>query len=391
MPLYIVEKDIVTMPTDAIVNPANTGLIPGGGACGAIFAAAGYTELEAACRKIGSCPLGQAVLTPGFKLSAKYVIHVAGPIWEGGQSHEAELLASCYEQALILALEHGCHSIAFPLISTGIYGYPKKEALHIALAAIRKFLQEADLVVYLVVYDRFKLTVSEKVKISLDDYLSKHYENILEENTNLRPRYRQRRRRELEQDQVLSRELQALREFGQAAAEKHVSRSVKKSGAAGKPSSAKSSEAVSPAYEEDRVSADRLALDVGEPREFQEMALPGMPHLLPGFAETLFKLIKERGLSEIEVYQRANLDRKLFSKIRKARQYKPSKATALSLAIALQLSVYDAEDLLARAGYAFSPAVKADVIVQYCFEKKIYDIIEVNEILGSYGEKPFGP
>jgi len=355
VPLYIVEKDIVTMQTDAIVNPANTGLLPGGGACGAIFAAAGYTELEAACRKLGKCPLGQAVLTPGFKLPAKYVIHVAGPIWEGGQNHEAELLASCYEHALVLALEHGCRSIAFPLISTGIYGYPKKEALNIALATIRKFLQEADLIVYLVVYDRFKLTVSDKVKVSLDDYLSKHYENILEESANLRPRYRQRSRHELEQDQIMSRELRALREHEQASS----------------------------------FSAKRAdSIIVGE---YQMLSLPGMPPLLPGFTETLFKLIKERGLSEIEVYQRANLDRKLFSKIRKAKQYKPSKATALSLAIALHLSVYDAEDLLARAGYAFSPAVKADVIVQYCFEKKIYDIIEVNELLGSCGEKPFGP
>src|SRR5574344_420460 len=208
MPFSMVEQDIVKMQTDAIVNSANTGLVPGGGACGAIFAAAGFAKLDAACREIGSCPLGGAVITPGFKLPAKYVIHVAGPIWKGGQHQEADLLASCYEHALVLALEHGCRSIAFPLISTGIYNYPKQEALNIASATIRKFLREADLLVYLVVYDRFKLTVSDKLKISLDDYLSKHYEQVLDENENLRPRYRQRSQRERTKDATLSREEQ---------------------------------------------------------------------------------------------------------------------------------------------------------------------------------------
>ncbi len=371
MPLYMVEQDIVKMQTDAIVNSANTGLVPGGGACGAIFAAAGFAKLDAACREIGSCPLGGAVITPGFKLPAKYVIHVAGPIWKGGQHQEADLLASCYEHALVLALEHGCRSIAFPLISTGIYNYPKQEALNIAIATIRKFLREADLLVYLVVYDRFKLTVSDKLKISLDDYLSKHYEQVLEENENLRPRYRQRSQRERTKDATLSREEQALAKYAQA-------------------------DSVQAEVEENRICS---AKEIGESFQLSPLLRRGkslpwqrqMPGLLPGFSETLFKLINERGVSQVKVYQDANLDRKLFSKIRKDKLYRPSKATAVSLALALHLSIYDAEDLLARAGYAFSPAEKADVIVQYCFENKIYDIIEVNEILNSYGEKPFGP
>ena len=153
MPVSVVVGDLTRLPVDAIVNAANTALAPGGGVCGAIFAAAGYGELDRACRAIGGCPTGQAVLTPGFALPAKYIIHTVGPIWHGGGQGEAKLLRSCYETSLRLAWDQGCRSIAFPLISAGIYGYPKREALEIALAAMARFAQDHPVDITLAVLD----------------------------------------------------------------------------------------------------------------------------------------------------------------------------------------------------------------------------------------------
>ena len=152
MPLHIIENDIVCMATDAIVNAANRALRPGSGVCGAIFRAAGYDELARACREIGHCEVGEAVITPGFRLSARYIIHAVGPIWQGGCQNEAQLLRSSYVRSLELAVSNGCKSIAFPLISSGVYGYPREDALDIAVKAIREFLEEHELTVYLVLY-----------------------------------------------------------------------------------------------------------------------------------------------------------------------------------------------------------------------------------------------
>ena len=163
MPFEIVRNDITKMSVDAIVNAANSALAPGGGVCDAIFAAAGYDQLDRACRAIGHCDVGQAVITDGFHLPARYVIHAVGPIWRGGGQNEAALLKSCYISSLQLAEENGCQSIAFPLISSGIYGYPKAEALKIAVSAIGEFLLEHEMQVYLAIFDRNAMLLSEKL------------------------------------------------------------------------------------------------------------------------------------------------------------------------------------------------------------------------------------
>ena len=154
MSFQVVVGDIVRMKTDAIVNAANTGLRPGGGVCGAIFRSAGFDELEAACAGVGGCAVGAAVITPGFRLPARYVIHAVGPVWQGGSYGEAGLLRSAYTSALCLAKESGCSSIAFPLISSGIFGYPKAEAIDIACKAIVDFLRNHEMDVYLTVLNK---------------------------------------------------------------------------------------------------------------------------------------------------------------------------------------------------------------------------------------------
>lgn len=175
MPFIIIRNDITKMPADAIVNAANTALKMGGGVCGAIFKAAGASELESACNKLAPIKTGEAVITPGFKLPVKYVIHTAGPVYNGGNYGEEELLRSCYLNSLKLALENGCENIVFPLISSGIYGYPKAQALRVATAAIREFLADHDMDVTLVVFDKAAFSASEELMSEVEAFIDENY------------------------------------------------------------------------------------------------------------------------------------------------------------------------------------------------------------------------
>lgn len=319
MPFTIVRNDITRMPVDAIVNAANSALAPGGGVCGAIFAAAGYEELNRACRKLGGCPTGQAVITPGFQLPAQYVIHTVGPVWQGGGHGEAGLLESCYRTSLQLAEKQGCRSVAFPLISSGIYGYPKREALEIAVSAIGAFLRDHELEVYLVVFDRSAVTLTQQRLGSIQAYIDDHYA-----------------------EQVQAAQSQRMPEQAPMAA-------------------------------------------APRPRSLKDL----VANLEESFSKRLLRLIDQRGMTDVEVYHRANLDRKLFSKIRKE-GYQPSKPTAIALAIALELSLDETRDLLAKAGYALSHSNKFDVIVEYFIQAGIYDIYEINEALFAFDQRLLG-
>jgi len=175
MPLTIIRNDITKLQADAIVNAANTHLRAGGGVCGAIFNAAGVRELQAACDKLAPINIGEAVITPGFNLPAKYIIHTAGPIWQGGNHNEEALLRSCYINSLSLAINNGCESIAFPLISSGIYGYPKTDALRVATSAIRDFLSGHDINVSLVVFDKESFAVSKDLLGAVESYIDEHF------------------------------------------------------------------------------------------------------------------------------------------------------------------------------------------------------------------------
>jgi O-acetyl-ADP-ribose deacetylase (regulator of RNase III) len=341
MPFTIVRQDITKMKVDAIVNAANTDLAMGGGVCGAIFVAAGANELQAACVKLAPIKTGEAVITPGFNLPAKHVIHTAGPVFHGGGHGEEQLLHDAYTNSLKRAVENNCESIAFPLISSGIYGYPKVEALRVATNAIQNFLdnyvnQDAgDLDIFLAVYDRKAFELSEKLLGEVKSYIDEHY------------------------------------------VEEHLS------------------------YRSDLLSVGKRTIQellfgvkVGAPKPSVSDTSAGLDDIVgnldESFADAILRLIDAKGKTDVEVYKRANLDRKLFSKIRTGKGYMPSKRTAVAFAVALELTLAETDDLLERAGFALSHSRKFDVIVEYFIINGKYDIFEINEVLFKYDQPLLG-
>ena len=351
MPFRIVHNDITRMRTDAIVNAANSALREGGGVCGAIFRAAGAKELEAECRTLAPCPTGQAALTGGYGLAARYIIHAVGPVWQGGGQGEAEALAGAYRHALALAKERGCGSIAFPLISAGIYGYPKEQALRVATETIREFLQGNEMEVYLVVFDRGAVCLSERVADGVRHWIDTHFEPE-----------RGRRREQERPGLSASASAQPSPMCAPAQASRPADRGRKEKAVA------------------------RLLKEPSRSRRLEEL----LSHREEGFSEMLLRLIDEKGYSDVEVYKRANMDRKLFSKIRGNQEYHPKKATVLSLAVALRLSVDEAVDLLQRAGYSLSNSSRQDIIVRYFLQQGEYDIFTINEALFCFEEPLLG-
>ena len=329
MPLEIVRNDITKMSVDAIVNAAKESLLGGCGVDGCIHRAAG-PELLQECRTLGGCRTGEAKITKAYRLPCQYVIHTVGPVWNGGKYGEREQLASCYRTSLALAKEHGCETVAFPLISSGIFGYPKDQALRVAVDTIGEFLLHNDMTVYIVIFSRTAYQISSKLFADIAEYVDDHY---VDAHTDSR-RDRLRRMSVLE-----GRALSA----GAAAAPMAVG------------------------------GLDSL-----------------LAHLDAGFSETLLKIIDRSGKKDAEVYKKANVDRKLFSKIRNNPDYKPSKPTAIAFAIALELNLDETRDLVARAGYALSASSKFDVIIEYFIRQKKYDIFEINEALFAFDQSLLG-
>ena len=343
MPFTIVSEDITKMRVDAVVNAANTALAMGGGVCGAIFRAAGPAQMQAACDKLGPIRTGEAAVTPGFDLPCQYVIHAAGPVYADWTPAEAErLLCSAYRESLRLARRKGCKSVAFPLISGGIYGYPKGDALRVAETAILDFIYRNDMDVYLAIYDKSSFVPEGGLLSRVDDYLKTHLF-----------------RRPLFADSAPA---EATYSFAQADRPEDC--------CAPMPAMASRKAASS-------LSADHRIDDL-------------VSKLDESFSTTLLRLIDDRGWTDVAVYKRANIDRKLFSKIRTGRGYMPSKRTALALAVALELDLKETDDLLERAGYALSHSQKFDVIVEYFIVNQKYDIFEINEVLFQYDQPLLG-
>ncbi len=332
MPLHIVRNDITTMKVDAIVNAANESLLGGGGVDGAIHRAAG-PELLKECRTLGGCKTGQAKLTKGYRLSARYVIHTVGPIWRGGGYGERELLTSAYRTSLEVALAHDCQTVAFPLISSGVYGYPKDQALKVAVDAIGDFLLSHDMTVYLVIFDRASYTIGGKLFADIAAYIDDRY---VSEHTDSRE---ERRRRSV-------------------------------------------NFACAPMEAQPCAPAPRASV----PRGLDE----ALGQLDESFSQMLLRKIDERGLTDSQCYKKANIDRKLFSKIRSDVRYKPSKPTAMAFAVALELPLEEAREMLGKAGFAFSHASKFDIIVEYFIAHRNYNIFEINEALFAFDQSLLG-
>lgn len=328
MPLEIIRHDITLMRTDAIVNAANPALQMGRGVCGSIFRAAGEAELRQACDAIGGCETGKAVLTDGYALPARYIIHAVGPVWRGGGSGEEELLRSCYLHALTLAQKKGLTSIAFPLLSSGLFGYPKDEALRVATRAIGDFLANSDMLVYMVVFDRESYRIGAKLFDSIAKYIDDRY---VDEH--------------------------APRRRGTAISDRQY-------------------ELESYAFASAPAAAPNLGDIVNELDE--------------SFSQKLLKLIDRKGRTDVDTYKRANLDRKLFSKIRSNKDYQPSKTTTLALAISLELDLEETQDLLGSAGYTLSRSRKFDVIIEYFIERGSCNIYEINEALFAFDQPLLG-
>ena len=328
MPLIIVRNDITKMSVDAIVNAAKESLLGGGGVDGCIHRAAG-PELLQECRTLGGCRTGEAKITGAYRLPCRYIIHTVGPVWRGGGHGEREQLASCYRTSLALAKEHGCETVAFPLISSGVFGYPKDQALRVAVDTIGEFLLHNDMTVYIVIFDRAAYQIGNKLFADIAAYIDDHY---VDAHTDSR---RERMRR---MGVVESRMLTAYEDVPMATS----------------------------------------GLD------------EALAHLDTGFSETLLKLIDRSGKKDAEVYKKANVDRKLFSKIRNNPDYKPSKSTAVAFSIALELSLPETRDLIARAGYALSPSSKFDVIIEYFIMQRDYDIFRINEALFAFDQSLLG-
>ncbi len=390
MPFILIRNDITRLKTDAIVNAANSSLLGGGGVDGAIHRAAG-PELKEECRKLHGCHTGEAKITGGYRLPAKYVIHTVGPVWNGGCSGEKELLISCYRNSLKLAAENGCESVAFPLISAGVYGYPKDQALRIAADTIREFLQDHEMQVYLILYDRGSMAVSRRLYADIKEYIDDRY---AESHTDASAEARRKK------PFAAAGRSDDLLPSGKHSLLFHQKSELKADILPESEEAREEAVTVQPALHPDAMAISAAGHASLQPQnhEISEAYAAKQPQSLEealkmrdeSFSEMLLRKIDEKGLTDAACYKKANIDRKLFSKIRSDVHYRPSKATALAFALALELPLEETRELLLKAGYALSPSYTFDMIVEYFIRKGIYDVYQVNEALFDFDQPLLG-
>lgn len=352
MPLQIVRNDITKMKVDAIVNAANSSLLGGGGVDGCIHRAAG-PALLAECKTLGGCETGSAKITGAYKLPCKHIIHAVGPRYLDGKHGERDQLISCYRTSLELAKEAKCETVAFPLISSGIYGYPKDQALRIAMETISDFLLENDMTVYIVIFDKKAYRISEKLFSDIEEYID---DNYVDEHTD---NYSERLRRlNAFREEDLEDEEDAIREMNVCSDAVYEAKEM----------------ALPP------MAAMKAAMSLDE----------AMEQIDESFSEMLLRKIDESGMTDAECYKKANIDRKLFSKIRSDKLHKPSKPTAIAFAIALELSLGETRDMLMKAGFALSHSNKFDIIIEFFISKGNYNVFEINEALFAFDQSLLG-
>jgi len=346
MPLQIIRNDITKVECDAIVNAANSTLLGGGGVDGAIHKAAGR-GLLLECMRLGGCKVGQAKITKGYNLPCKYVIHTVGPKWKGGNNGERELLENCYRNSLALAKEKHCESVAFPLISSGVYGYPMNQAFKVAVDTVAEFLMHNDMLVYIVVYNKNALAAGSKLFTDIAQYIDDHYVAVHSPYDS--------RRMDDSGESILLPTTTFLDD-----------------------------ECV---YESTRVASADTFSSLEDTVELGDILKEMIDE---SFSEMLLRKIDEKGMKDSECYKKANIDKRLFSKIRSNRDYKPSKPTVLAFCIALELTLAETNEMLMKAGFALSHSNKFDIIVEYFIKQHKYDIFEINEALFTFDQSLLG-
>lgn len=366
MAFQIVRNDITKIKADAIVNTANPEPVYMAGTDAAVYKAAGEEELLEERRKIGVIEEGEVAVTPAFALDAKYIFHTVGPVWQGGDKGEKETVTRCYQNCLEKAVELGISSIAFPLIATGVYGFPKTDALLIATSVFSAFLSENELDITLVVFDSESFELSGKIFAGINQYIDDNY--VAEKTSD-------------EYDVIVDECSEALedndpREIRRRMRGDRLFGSISGSRAKGTFHLKNSIEAAPAA----------AACEKAPPRSLDDV----VRNLSDTWSECLLRMITEKGYSDTEVYKRANVDRKLFSKIRSNANYQPKKSTALAFALALRLNLDETKDFLGRAGYALSNSSKTDLIVSYFIEQGVYDIMTINVALFDHKEPLLG-
>jgi len=343
MPLQIIRQDITKMRVDAIVNSTNSEMIGYSGLDLAIHSKAG-TDLDCECARLPQLMLGKAQITKGYKLPCKYVIHTAGPIWNGGNDGEEDVLRSCYVKSLELAKTHKCKTVAFPLISSGVYGFPKDKVLKFAINTISEFLFDNEMTVYLCVFDRESYSFSQKLFNDIksfidDDYVIKSYEFYSDDVVIL------------DDDDLYDCD---YRETIQ-----------------------KSNSLNTKLYEEANNLNSKSLKDY-------------ISQMDKSFQEMLFDLIDQSGMSDVECYKKANVDKRTFSKIKSNKNYRPSKNTVIAFAISLKLDIEQTQALLATVGFTLSQSFVFDKIIRYFIYNENYNIFEINEALFEFDQQLLG-
>jgi len=353
MPLQIIRQDITKMQVDAIVNTTNEAMVGYSGVDLAVHEGAG-PELDAECARLAPLGLGQAKITKGYNLDAQYIIHTSGPTWRGGLEGESIILKSCYIESLKLAVAHGCNSVAFPLISSGAYGYPKDQVLKFAIQTITGFLLEHEITVYICVFDRTSYEFSKKLFTEISEIIDNKYVD--------------------EHDENCTAELKKFNFSTLPYCEERVCEDF-----------------------DDIHKIDDFYPKMSESRHVQTSSVSNktlreyMKSMDKSFAYKLFDLIDERGMTDVECYKKANIDKKTFSKIKcNPDTYRPSKQTAVAFAIALKLNLDETQDLLASAGLTLSRSFAFDKIIRYFIQKEVYDIFEINEALFEFDQVLLG-
>ncbi len=355
MPLQIIRQDITKMKVDAIVNTTNEEMVGYSGVDYAVHTAAG-AELDKECQRIAPLGLGTAKITKGYNLDAKYIIHTSGPVWQGGLAGESIVLKSCYLESLKLAVENGCESVAFPLISAGSYGYPKDKVLRFAVEVITEFLFEHELTVYLCVFDRTSYEFSKELFDEISEFIDDGYEAKKKSESSFTLRFNKR----------------------------HTARKCVT--CEGEAAESGFSECMSD-YEMMPCAAATAPCSNIADKSLEEY----MKAMDKSFAYKLFDYIDSRGMTDVECYKKANVDKKTFSKIKcNPDTYKPSKQTAVAFAVALELTLDETQDLLSSAGLTLSRSFVFDKIIRYFIQKGEYDVFIINEALFEFDQVLLG-